>query len=68
MYFSFAFTRRKRRPIDRVERELREERLSVPPPVCPRPSNMSDRAKRYAALPIAVFGESIVRTILPQYF
>lgn len=28
---------------------------------CVRPSNMSERARRYAALPIQVFGEALVR-------
>jgi len=34
--------------------------MSLPPPV-QRPSNLSERARRYAALPISVFGEAIVR-------
>lgn len=50
---------RKGRPLQRVERELRQERAASAVH-CPRPSNMSERAKRYAALPIAVFGEHLV--------
>ncbi|CAG7733102.1 unnamed protein product, partial [Allacma fusca] len=58
---------KKRKPVVSVEREPREEK-PPPQPVCPKPSNMSDRARRYAALPIQVFGEALVEKIFSKNF
>ncbi|ODN01712.1 hypothetical protein Ocin01_04968, partial [Orchesella cincta] len=63
----------KRRPVTSVERikEPKEDSYTSPSAPCAgciRPSNMSERARRYAALPIQVFGDALVEKMFSKNF
>ncbi|CAL8070597.1 unnamed protein product [Orchesella dallaii] len=64
---------KKRRPVTSVERikEPKEDSYTSPSAPCAgciRPSNMSERARRYAALPIQVFGDALVEKMFSKNF